>query len=60
MVKLEEIVKPLEKSLLEAFARSKEAQLVATVPGVGPVTAMTLVAFLCPIERFDDLDAVVG
>ncbi|EQD53065.1 transposase IS116/IS110/IS902, partial [mine drainage metagenome] len=35
------------------------AQLVATVPGVGPLTAMTLVAFLCPISRFADLDAVV-
>ena len=59
LVKLEEILQPLENSLLEAFSKSKEAQLVATVPGVGPVTAMTLVAFLCPIERFDDLDAVV-
>ena len=56
---LEAIVKPLENSLREAYARSKEAQLVATVPGVGPITAMTLVAFLCPIERFDDLEAVV-
>ena len=59
LVKLEEIIKPLEKSLLDAFTKSKEAQLVATVPGVGPITAMTLVAFLCPIDRFDDLDAVV-
>ena len=56
---LEAIVKPLEKSLLEAYSRSKEAQLVASVPGVGPVTAMTLVAFLCPIDRFHDLEAVV-
>ncbi|MGI0068352.1 MAG: transposase, partial [Thermoplasmata archaeon] len=59
LTKLEELLQPLEKSLHEAFVQSKEAQLVATVPGVGPVTAMTLVAFLCPIERFDDLDAVV-
>lgn len=59
LAKLEELLNPLEKSLLNEFSESKEAQLVATVPGVGPVTAMTLVAFLCPIERFDDLDAVV-
>jgi transposase len=59
LVKLEEILKPLEESLLEAFGRSKEAQLVATVPGIGSITAMTLVAFLSPIDRFDDLDAVV-
>ena len=59
LVKLEEIQKPLQKALLEAFTNSKEGQLVATVPGVGPITAMTLVAFLCPIDRFHDLDAVV-
>ncbi|MGI0054328.1 MAG: IS110 family transposase [Thermoplasmata archaeon] len=59
LAKIEELLRPLERSLQEEFVKSKEAQLVATVPGVGPVTAMTLVAFLCPIERFDDLDAVV-
>lgn len=59
LVKLEEITRPLDLEVHEAFARSTEAQLLATIPGVGEITATTLVAFLCPIERFHDLDAVV-
>jgi transposase len=59
LVKLEEITRPLDLEVHEAFVRSTEAQLLATIPGVGEITAITLAAFLCPIERFDDLEAVV-
>ncbi|MDE1821456.1 MAG: IS110 family transposase [Euryarchaeota archaeon] len=59
LAKLEEIAKPLEKEIHAAFIRSKEAQLLASIPGIGEVTAVTLVAFLCPIERFHSLEAVV-
>ncbi len=59
LAKLEEITRPLDRAIHEAFLGSKEAQLVATVPGVGEVTALTLVAFLSPIDRFESLDAVV-
>ncbi|MGI0130468.1 MAG: IS110 family transposase [Thermoplasmata archaeon] len=57
--KLEEITGPLDEQVRQVVRSSPEAQLLATVPGVGPVTALTLVAFLSPIERFDDLEAVV-
>lgn len=57
--KLEEISRPLDHEIHRAFVGSKEAQLLATIPGVGKFTSMALVAFLSPIERFDSLDSVV-
>ncbi len=57
--KLDEISIPLDREIHRAFLESKEAQLLATIPGVGEFTSMTLVAFLSPIERFYSLDAVV-
>jgi transposase len=59
LVKIEEISKPLDRAIHLAYLESKEAQLLASIPGVGEFTSMTLVAFLCPIERFYSLDAVV-
>ena len=57
--KLEEISKPLDREIQRAFLDSKDAQLLATIPGVGKFTSLALVAFLSPIERFDSLDSVV-
>jgi len=57
--RIEEVSIPLDQEIERAFFNSKEAQLLATIPGVGKFTSMTLVAFLCPIDRFDSLDAVV-
>jgi transposase len=56
---IEEISIPLDREIHRAFLESREAQLLATIPGVGKFTSMTLVAFLSPIERFYSLDAVV-
>jgi transposase len=39
-----------------AFFESKEAQLLESIPGIGELTAVTLAAFLCPIDRFADFD----
>jgi transposase len=50
----------LEHEVHETFEGSPEAQLLATIPGVGELTALTLVAFLCPIERFTNIDQVVS
>jgi transposase len=57
--KIEEVSVPLDREIHRAYLASREAQLLATIPGVGEFTSMTLVAFLCPIERFYSLDAVV-
>jgi transposase len=53
---LQETVKTLEKAIHEAFLASPEAQLLETIPGIGELTAIGLVAFLCPIERFPTID----
>lgn len=61
--RLEETVRELEKEIHVAFERSEEAQLLATIPGVGELTAVALVAFLTPIKRFrtvDQLSSYVG
>jgi transposase len=49
---IEDRCKELDDSIDAAWQESVEAQLLTTIPGVGKLTAVTLVAFLCPIERF--------
>jgi len=46
----------LDKAIHAAFLESKEAQLLKSVPGIGELTAVVLVAFLCPIDRFENFD----
>ncbi len=53
---IEEGCKDLDKEVHEAFLASKEAQLIYTIPGIGEVTAIALVAELCPIERFANVE----
>ena len=48
----------LDKEIHAAFERSEEAKLLATIPGVGAITAVTLVAYLCPVDRFENIDQV--
>ncbi|MGA7922748.1 MAG: IS110 family transposase [Thermoplasmata archaeon] len=59
LTRIEETTRALDGTIREAFEASEEAQLLATIPGVGKFTAIVLVAFLCPIERFPSLDSVV-
>ncbi|MGI0130680.1 MAG: IS110 family transposase [Thermoplasmata archaeon] len=57
---LEALLTPLEKELDSAYAKSPEAQLVGTIPGIGSLTAVTLAAFLTPIERFRNVRQVIA
>lgn len=50
--------KDLDRAVHGEFERSKEAQLLATIPGIGEITAVTRAAYLTPIERFDNIDQV--
>jgi len=59
LTSIEEITDSLHRAIRDAYEASPEAQLLATIPGVGKFTSVALVAFLCPIERFTSLDAVV-
>ena len=61
--RLEQTVRELEKEIRVAFEASEDAQLLATIPGIGKLTAVALVAFLTPIARFrtvDQLSSYVG
>jgi transposase len=46
----------LNRAIHEAFVTSKEAQLLETIPGIGEFTAVALVAELCPIDRFPNIE----
>lgn len=52
------VTQEMDQAVHAAFEGSKEAQLLATIPGVGEITALTLVAYLSPIERFGNIDQV--
>lgn len=56
LVDIEEGCKDLDREVHERFLASKEAQLLRTIPGIGEVTAVALVAELCPIERFSNVE----
>jgi transposase len=53
---LSQATKELDSAIHSAFLASKQAQLLETIPGIGELTAVILVAFLCPIERFQSID----
>lgn len=49
-------VRELDDEISAFFATSPDAQLLATIPGIGELGAVTLAVFLCPIERFPSVD----
>lgn len=53
---LEKRCKEMDQEIHAAFLGSEEAQLLRTIPGIGELTAVALTAFLCPIERFANVD----
>jgi transposase len=58
LVALAPTTRRLDAAIHEAFLRSKEAQLLATIPGVGELIAVVLASYLCPIDRFRHIDQV--
>jgi transposase len=46
----------LDRRIHVAFLASKEAQLLESIPGIGEFTAVALVAELCPIDRFPNVE----
>lgn len=57
---LEVLLATLEKELQVTAETSPEAQLIGTIPGIGPLTAVALAAFLTPIARFHNVRQVIG
>jgi transposase len=60
LLSLEQRCKDLDKEVHQAYLRTKEAQLLGSIPGVGELTAVILAAFLCPIERFGNIEKVAS
>jgi transposase len=58
LASLETTCRQLDEKIHQAWASSEEAQLLSTIPGVGEIISVALVAFLCPIERFSSPDKV--
>ena len=58
LVHFNELTKVLNHTVHKNFEKSRNAQLLATIPGVGEITALTRVAFLYPIDRFPNIDKV--
>ena len=46
----------LDRAIHEEFLKSTEAQLLESIPGIGELTAIALVAELCPIDRFPNIE----
>ena len=57
---LKKRVKAMDKAIVEEFAKNKDAQLLRSIPGIGELTALTLVAELCPIDRFANIEKVAS
>ena len=55
---LDHTTRELDTAIHAAFLESKEAQLLESIPGIGELAAVILVAFLCPIERFPNFDKI--
>jgi transposase len=53
---LDESCAGLDRAIHQEFVKSKEAQLLETIPGIGELTALALVAELCPIDRFPNVE----
>jgi transposase len=49
---LEDTCKVLDREIHTAWLGSEDAQLLSTIPGVGELTSVAIVAFICPINRF--------
>lgn len=53
---LDNATRELDTTIHAAFVESSEAQLLESIPGIGELTALALVAFLSPIDRFASFD----
>jgi transposase len=57
---LDATCKDLDRRIHQAWLESEEAQLLTTIPGIGELTAVALVAWITPIERFSRVEKLVS
>jgi transposase len=53
-------IETLDEEIEEIAAECKQTQLLQTIPGVGPYSAVVIYAEIGEIERFDDADKLVS
>lgn len=53
-------IKELDREIHAAYEGSEDAQLLRTIPGVGELAAVSLTAFICPIERFPTVERLAS
>ena len=56
LVHFDALTAELDRRIHDTFLASKEAQLLESIPGIGEFTAVALVAELCPIKRFPNVE----
>ena len=57
---LDATCKDLDRRIHQAYLESSDAQLLATVLGIGELTAVALTAWITPIERFSTAEKLVS
>ncbi len=60
LTSLDATMKTADAAIHARFLQSREAQLLASIPGIGELTATILAAYICPIERFATLDRLAS
>lgn len=58
LIHLDAECEAVDLAVRAAYDASREAQLINSIPGMGAFTSVALVSFLCPIERFSNIDKV--
>jgi transposase len=57
---LDATCKELDRRVHEAWLESDDAQILTTIPGIGELTAVALVAWITPIDRFSRVEKLVS
>ena len=57
---LERKCKELDAEIHAAFLKSEDAQLLKSIPGIGELMAVGIAGFLCPIDRFPNVDKLTS
>jgi transposase len=52
--------KELDARIHAAFTKSEDAQLLRTIPGVGEADAVGLVGYICPADRFRNIEKLAS
>lgn len=55
-----QLVRELDREVHRAYLASPDAQWLKTIPGIGELAAVSLVAYICPIGRFPSVERLAS